>query len=357
MTHPIEPAEFAARIVRFYRRRRRALPWRETRDPYAIWVSEIMLQQTRVETVIPYYRRWLERFPTVADLAAAPIDDVLASWSGLGYYSRARNLHRGAAEVIARYGGELPDTAAALRTLPGIGRYTAGAIASLAHGLAEPVVDGNVARVLARVYAIDEDIKSTAGQRRLWKLAGELVSREAPGDYNQGLMELGATVCKPRAPACDECPVTDVCRARAGDRVAELPVVAPRKRDADKPLIELDAIWLRAGDHVLLARRAPGGLFGGLWELPAATGIEALLAGLPGARTTGAAPDVVHRQVLSHRRLEIRAWRGAGSPSTTIDEVTPWPPYAELRWQPLASLPRLGLSSGTDAIVNELKEP
>src|SRR5690606_7561756 len=167
----IAPALFfmtiAADLLAWYRESRRELPWRRTRDPYAIWVSEIMLQQTRVAVVVPYWERWMQRFPTAAALAAAPLDEVLSAWSGLGYYRRARDLHRGAREVVARYGGRLPDTAAALRELPGIGRYTAGAIASIAFGRREPLVDGNVARVLARLFAIDEDIKAPATQRRL----------------------------------------------------------------------------------------------------------------------------------------------------------------------------------------------
>src|SRR5690606_12970117 len=180
---------------------------------YAIWVSEIMLQQTRVQTVIPYWERWMARFPTVRALADAPLDDVLAAWAGLGYYSRARNLWSGAREVTARWAGALPSRAAELREVPGIGPYTAGAIASIAFGERAPLVDGNVARVLARVFAIEDDIKSSAGQRALWARAGELMAAlpadHAPGDLNQGLMELGATVCAPQAPRCLVCPLAD----------------------------------------------------------------------------------------------------------------------------------------------------
>src|SRR6185503_5707528 len=184
----------ATAVVAHYAGARRDLPWRRTRDPYAIWVSEIMLQQTRVATVIPYWERWMARFPTVSALAKAPLDDVLAAWAGLGYYSRARNLHAGARAVDARFGGALPSRAAELREVPGIGPYTAGAIASIAFGERAPLVDGNVARVLARVFAIEDDIKSTAGQKALWTAAGELMrglpESAAPGDLNQGLMEL-----------------------------------------------------------------------------------------------------------------------------------------------------------------------
>jgi len=196
--------DVAADVIRWYRDNRRELPWRRTRDPYAVWVSEIMLQQTRVETVVPYWERWMGRFPTVQALAAAPLDDVLAAWAGLGYYSRARNLHAGAREVVTDWGGSVPGRVDALLEIPGIGRYTAGAIASIAFGQPAPLVDGNVARVLARLFAIDEDVKSAAGSARLWALAADLVPAGAAGDFNQGLMELGATVCTPARPRCGD---------------------------------------------------------------------------------------------------------------------------------------------------------
>src|SRR6185503_9991928 len=228
----VSPMNVADALVGWYRGARRDLPWRRTRDPYAIWVSEVMLQQTRVTVVVPYWQRWMARFPSPAALAGAPLDDVLAAWSGLGYYGRARNLHRGAREVVARYGGRLPDSAGELRTLPGIGRYTAGAIASMAFDRQEPLVDGNVARVLARVFAVEEDVKSAAGQNRLWQLAADLVPSEAPGDFNQALMELGATLCAPAAPRCAGCPLAADCRAHREGRTDELPRLPARRRDA-----------------------------------------------------------------------------------------------------------------------------
>src|SRR5687768_15197757 len=189
-----------------------------------------MLQQTRVQTVIPYWERWMARFPTVSVLAEAPLDDVLAAWAGLGYYSRARNLHAGARAVATTHGGALPRRASELREVPGIGPYTAGAIASIAYGERAPLVDGNVARVLARVFAIEHDIKSSAGQRTLWQRAGELMSalpaEHAPGDLNQGLMELGATLCSPTSPRCLVCPLAAHCTAARTGRHDELPVVA-----------------------------------------------------------------------------------------------------------------------------------
>jgi len=296
----------AAAVVAWYRGARRDLPWRRTADPYAIWVSEIMLQQTRVAAVIPYWERWMARFPSVDALAGAPLDDVLAAWAGLGYYSRARNLHRGAREVVARFGGALPASAKDLRAVPGIGAYTAGAIASIAFGERAPLVDGNVARVLARVTGLDVDVKSTVGQRALWALAGEVMAglppRAAPGDLNQGLMELGATVCSPRAPACLTCPLTGRCVARADGRQAELPVMPARR--ADVPVLARVALWIARGDRVVLARRVPTGLYGGLWELPSAEDTAA--AGrVVGAAVTIGAPAFRHEQVLTHRRLQV----------------------------------------------------
>jgi A/G-specific adenine glycosylase len=348
------PADVATRIVGHYRRTRRDLPWRRTRDAYAIWVSEIMLQQTRVAAVIPYYERWLERFPTVDALAAAPLDDVLAAWSGLGYYSRARNLHRGAAEVVARYGGRLPSEASELRALPGIGRYTAGAIASISFDRREPVVDGNVMRVLARVYEIDDNVKSTPVQKRMWQLASEMVPAESPSDFNQGIMELGATVCTPRRPSCGACPLASLCRARATGRQAELPVT-PRRKSADElPLIDVAAAWIERRGKLLLMRRVASGLYGGMWELPQAGAPGALDEAIGVAVTLlSDAPAAQHEQQLSHRRLRVRAWRarlGRG-------RVTPDPArYQAFRWQPLDRLADRGLASGTAQIARALAQ-
>jgi A/G-specific adenine glycosylase len=262
---------FAQRLLRWYAKHQRALPWRAAPgqpapDPYHVWVSEIMLQQTQVETVIPYYRRWLARFPSVAALAAASQQDVLALWEGLGYYSRARNLHRAAQQVQRELGGALPRTAAELRALPGIGRYTAGAIASIAFGEDSAVLDGNVKRVLARVYDFREDVKSPAGEKQLWALAESLLPAGCAGDYNQALMELGALVCKPRAPDCPRCPVQSLCAAYRLGVQLERPV-APARR-AVPHRVQLAAV-VRKGPRVLLEQRAVGGLLGGLWAFPA----------------------------------------------------------------------------------------
>ncbi len=215
-------------LLTWYDEAKRDLPWRRTRDPYAIWVSEIMCQQTRVDTVIPYYERFLSRFPTPKALAEAEEDDVMSLWSGLGYYRRARLLHAGVKEVVAKYGGDVPKDAAERRGLPGVGRYTAGAIGSVAFGLPEPVVDGNVARVLSRLHEIDTPLGKAATEKRFWSEAEKLVAGPRPGDLNQAVMELGATICTPQNPACHECPLRDGCLARASGRQAELP--APERR-------------------------------------------------------------------------------------------------------------------------------
>jgi A/G-specific adenine glycosylase len=354
--------DIASRVARWFRHHARDLPWRRTADPYAIWVSEVMLQQTRIAVVWPYYERWMERFPSAAALAAAPLDDVLAAWSGLGYYSRARNLHAGAREVVARFGGSVPGTAAELRSLPGVGRYTAGAIASIGFGRREPLVDGNVARVLARLFAIEDDIKSAATARTLWQLAGQLVPRERPGDFNQGLMELGQAVCTPSAPRCVDCPVIDLCAARASGREGELPVVGKRMRDSDKPLLSAHAVWLERGGRLLLARRRAQGLFGGLWELPQAPDrarLHSMFAELGAALDLGGAPAPIfrHRQILSHRRLAIDLYVGRLEGRLSRREFSAaGTAYERIAWHPLGTLGSLGVAASSRAILRRHQE-
>jgi len=252
-------------LLDWYRANRRDLPWRRSRDPYAVWVSEAMLQQTRVETVIPYWERFLARFPDVDSLAAAEPDAVLGVWAGLGYYSRARNLQRAAQLVVEKHGGRLPDTAEGLLELPGVGRYTAGAVASIAFDRPEPVVDGNVARVLVRLHGIRESPQRREIAARLWELAADLARGPSPGDLNQALMELGALVCTPRAPGCPACPLRRRCAAlRDGDAEA-LPL---RVRKAPPRAVEAVAALILRRGRVLAVRRPPRGLLGGLWELP-----------------------------------------------------------------------------------------
>src|SRR5512137_1830169 len=207
------PPLLSTRLLRWYAAHKRELPWRKTHDPYRIWVAEIMLQQTQVETVISYYMRWLRRFPTVARLAAAPLDEVLAHWEGLGYYARARNLHRAAKLLVEKSRGQLPQTLDGLRALPGIGLYTAAAIGSIAFGIDAAALDGNLKRVLARIFDVRQDVTSPGGEKSVRALAESLVPPGRAGDYNQALMDLGATICTPRAPRCDACPVQTLCEA------------------------------------------------------------------------------------------------------------------------------------------------
>jgi A/G-specific adenine glycosylase len=253
-----------APLLRWYAKHRRDLPWRKTRDPYAIWVSEAMLQQTTVAAVIPYWERFLKRFPDVGTLARAKEEDVLAAWTGLGYYRRARALREGAIAVLERHAGTVPGDREALLALPGIGPYTAGAIASVAFGRAEPVVDGNVKRVFARLFALRAS--GASAERRYWEIAGRLVEGPAPGDLNQALMELGATICTPRSPDCPRCPLSRACRARASGRPEAFPR-APRRPEVRE--IDVAVAWIERAGRVLVERAHPGSPLRGAWDLPA----------------------------------------------------------------------------------------
>ncbi|MCL4868363.1 MAG: A/G-specific adenine glycosylase [Anaerolineae bacterium] len=242
------------------------LPWRRGRDPYAIWIAEVMLQQTQISTVIPYYERWLAQFPTVEHLAAASLSEVLKQWEGLGYYSRARNLHAAAQTIVATYSGQLPQTAAELQKLKGIGPYTAGAIASIAFQQPVPIVDGNITRVLTRLADIPDDISQSQTQKGIWHLAGTLVPLVRPGDYNQALMELGQKICLPAMPRCAVCPAAALCQARANGTQLERPV-RPRRPGLPHYHVAAGVIW-RDDGRFLIAQRPLNGLLGGLWEFP-----------------------------------------------------------------------------------------
>jgi len=260
---------FSNGLLLWYRRQKRDLPWRINRDPYRIWVSEIMLQQTRVDTVIPYYENFMNRFPNVKALAQAPEIEVLKSWEGLGYYSRARNLQAGAKEVVERYDGIIPNDKAAVAALKGIGPYTSGAIMSIAFNKPEPAVDGNVMRVLSRYFCLEDDIAKPATRVKIEKLAASLIPEGAAGDFNQALMELGALVCTPKSPSCLPCPVMEHCAARLAGRELELPVKTKAK--PPRPELRVAAIVEGGGERAgkLLVRRRPDtGLLAGMWELP-----------------------------------------------------------------------------------------
>ncbi|WP_040949597.1 A/G-specific adenine glycosylase [Gorillibacterium massiliense] len=318
---------YADRLLEWYRRNKRDLPWRRSKDPYRIWVSEIMLQQTRVDTVIPYYHRFMEKFPTVDALADAPEDDVLKAWEGLGYYSRARNLQSAVREVKEEYGGVVPDDPEQVSSLKGVGPYTAGAIMSIAYNLPEPAVDGNVMRVLSRFFLLVDDIAKPSTRVKIEKLARFLIPDGAAGDFNQGLMELGATVCTPKSPHCLTCPVMERCGARLEGRVEELPV----KAKAKPPRLETRAAAIVADEagRLLIRQRPAKGLLAGMWELPhvqlpdapapavdaaAARGeaAGALAAGLAAADGIGIFPeawltDAEH--IFSHIRWEMQVFR------------------------------------------------
>ena len=259
------PSQVASLLLNWYEVNARRLPWRGRSDAYAVWVSEIMLQQTRVESVIPYFERWMERFPTLESLAAASQHEVLATWEGLGYYSRARNLQRAAQIVMDEYDGKLPEDVDLLRRLPGIGRYSAAAIASIAFGLDEPALDGNIRRVIARLFNVTEDARSPKGERKLWDLAAASLPPGRAGDYNQALMDLGASICTPRSPACGRCPLTSECQACQLSIQEQRPVMAPKPAI---PHYQVTAAIITRNSQVLIARRPSHGLLGGLWEFP-----------------------------------------------------------------------------------------
>ena len=263
-----DPAVLAAGLLPWFEKRgRRHLPWQSDPTPYRVWISEVMLQQTQVDTVAPYFARFIGRFPDVGTLAAASLDDVLHLWSGLGYYARARNLHRAAQEIIARHGGSLPETLPELMALPGIGRSTGGAILALAHRQRHPILDGNVKRVLARVFCVREWPGTADSSARLWRLAELCTPDGRIAEYTQAIMDLGATVCTRANPSCDRCPLAASCGALAAGCVGQLP--ARRPRAAVRRLRRTHLVFvLQNGAEVLLHQRAPQGIWGGLWAPP-----------------------------------------------------------------------------------------
>lgn len=256
--------DFADRLCRWFLENKRDMPWRLTRDPYRIWVSEIMLQQTQVDTVIPYYERFMERFSDLETLAGASLEEVLALWQGLGYYKRAENLHRGARYIMEQHGGRFPDDPAALRRVPGIGAYTAGAILSIAFGVPAAAVDGNVMRVLSRVFLMEEDVGRTKSRAAFESRVRQLIKGD-PGIFNQAMMELGALICTPKSPRCQDCPVSSFCQAHSRHVEEQYPV----KTQKPKPLTEqYQVLVIRRGGRYWMEKRPQGGLLAELWGFP-----------------------------------------------------------------------------------------
>ena len=327
--------DFSSRLIAWQRiHGRHDLPWQNTRDAYRIWLSEIMLQQTQVATVIPYYARFLQRFPSVTALADAPIDDVMALWAGLGYYSRARNLHRCAQVVAHEHGGAFPRTVDELAELPGIGRSTAAAIASFAFAARATILDGNVKRVLARVFGVEGFPGEKRVENAMWTLAESLLPDAANKDevtaYTQGLMDLGATLCVRGKPDCARCPFASDCVANVEGRQRELPAARPKKA---VPTRKTWMLVLKDGDSILLEKRPPTGIWGGLWSLPEAAD-EAALAAV--AHDLGGDDRLQRLAPLSHTfthfKLEIepRLGEARGAPRALSDAETVWAPLGKI---------------------------
>jgi A/G-specific adenine glycosylase len=347
----------AQALLEWYSRHARQLPWRTRPDPYAVLVSEIMLQQTRVETALPYYERWLERFPDLATLAEASQAEVLKAWEGLGYYSRARNLHRAARRVMAEYGGELPPDPQELQKLPGIGPYSAAAIASIAFGADTPALDANVRRVLARLFDVSLPARSPAGEQRLRQLAAEHLPPGRAGDYNQALMDLGALVCTPRAPDCLRCPLAQACAAFRSGVQAERPVRAA-KPAAPHYLVTAAVILRRS--RVLIAQRPAEKLLGGLWEFPGGKVLpgEALPEGLRreireelDVEIAVGAPLGIYRHAYTHFRVTLHAFQCAlqtGEPRQRE--------HTDLRWVAPTDLSHFAMGKIDRQIAHRLQQ-
>lgn len=349
--------EFAERMLAWHARHgRHDLPWQQAPDPYRVWISEIMLQQTRVSTVIPYYRQFLSRFPTVTDLAAAAGDEVLHLWTGLGYYARARNLHRAAQEITNEHGGAFPDSIEALESLPGIGRSTAGAILSLGKGVPAPILDGNVKRVLARCFAVEGWPGRTAVARELWALSEELTPDDhRAGDYNQAMMDLGATLCTRGRPDCDRCPLAGQCIARREETIERFPGRKPSRKMPERRTCMV-MITDGAG-RVLLQKRPASGIWGGLWSFPEcdtpdqATQLADRLPGVAPVRTGSAdkpEPWTALRHTFSHYHLDITPVRIAARAIDTVAES------GGTLWYPLNHSIPVGLAAPVRRLLDRL---
>jgi A/G-specific adenine glycosylase len=346
---------FTRKLLDWYDRHRRDLPWRrptnrskEPLDPYAVLVSEFMLQQTQVSTVIPYFHAFMNHFPTLASLAKGSEQEVLRLWQGLGYYSRARNLRATAQQILANHSGQLPNCVETLRTLPGIGRYTAGAIASLAFDTSAPILDGNVARVLCRVKAIRQDPRTPAIQKRLWKLAEEILPTHRPGDFNSALMELGATICTPRTPNCSDCPVNKFCRAAQLGLTNHIP--RPRT-PKPTPVVTRWTICIKNKSHWLIEQRPIPGRWAGLWQFitlepPSKHVSPQIISKQLSIPITDVKPLAQIRHALTHRRyiFEVFTARAKSRPKS-----------ANRRWITLSELSRYPLPKPHETVARLLQ--
>ena len=352
-----QPVCLSQHLLAWYATHRRDLPWRRTHNPYHIWVAEVMLQQTQVATVIPYYKRFLARFPTIEALGKASLGDVLKLWEGLGYYARARHLHAAARRVLLEFDGRIPGTLEELLSLPGIGRYTAGAVLSIAFGRDVPAPDGNVRRVLSRVFAVSEDVTRGAGQRRLWRLAESMLPSGRAAEFNQALMDLGAIVCTPRAPVCADCPLVQDCQAHKLGQEERFPTRRPRR-----PLPHYDVaagvVW-NGGGRFLVAQRLPRGLLGGLWEFPGGKQelgesleecLRRELAEELGIKVAVGASLIVVRHAYTHFRITLHAFhcRLLGGQPRALD-------CADWDWITLADADRFAFSSADQKILAALR--
>lgn len=341
--------EISRLLLDWYHQHARNLPWRNHPDPYAIWVSEIMLQQTRVETVIPYFQRWMTAFPTISDLAESDLQDVLMIWEGLGYYSRAKNIHMAAIEIVECYNGKLPEERVMLEKLPGIGRYTAAAIASMAFGKNEAALDGNIRRVLARVFNVATPARSPAGEKELWSLAEQNLPPGAAGDYNQAIMDLASAICLLKNPLCETCPLQNHCQSLALNLIAERPLL-PRK--AVTPHYFVTAAIIREGEKVLITQRPPDGMLGNLWEFPGgkleknetpAEGLKREIMEELGCSIKVGLPFGEYRHAFTHFRITLNAFFCEiieGKPSALAASDIAWVPVPQLSEYPMGKVDR-----------------
>ncbi len=343
--------QLSSLLLKWYARHRRVMPWRDHPDPYAVWVSEVMLQQTRVETVIPYFEKWMKLFPDVISLAKAKEQDVLNAWEGLGYYTRARNLHKAAKIIASDFNGELPRDLQALRQLPGIGRYTVGMIASIAFKMDEPTLDGNLRRVFARLYDVKEYADSPTGETILWGYAARNLPKGKAGDYNQALMDLGATVCLPKNPRCLLCPLMTLCKARENGTQELRPVMKPKKQVPQ--YIHAAAVIAQRG-RVLLSQRPVDGLLGGMWEFPNARvgenpagELEKTLWSATKIRVKIEAELIIVNHAYSHFKVRVHAFR-----CRAVDI----PKKKNLKWVKLGELENFPMGKVDRQIAQRIKQ-